>query len=112
MYYINYIAETPTKDEVLTQLACIDELWRSIGNGLGLRYNTLECLALDKTLNKTRLDNVIEMWLNMKDECGDTPVTWNTIINVIKGPLVQRKDLAMKIYEYLKQEILRQLSGK
>ena len=112
MYYINYIAETPTKDEVLTQLAYIDELWRSIGNGLGLRYNTLESLAKEKTLNKARLDNVIEMWLSMKDECGDTPVTWNTIIDVIKGPLVHHKDLAMKIYEYLKQGSLRQQSGK
>ena len=112
MYCINYVAETPTKDEVLTQLACIDELWRSIGNGLGLSYGMLECLVIEKTSKETRLDRVIEVWLNMDGQHGGAPVTWNTIVDIIKGPLVQDKYLAMKIYEYLKQESLRQQSGK
>ena len=40
------------------------------------------------------------------------PVTWNTILDVIKGPLVQTKALAMSIYEFLKQESSVQQSGK
>ena len=62
--------------------------------------------------NQTRLDHVVERWYTMYGHHGGTPVTWNTIIDVIKGPLVQRKDLAMEIYEYLKQESSKQQSGK
>ena len=52
--------------------------------------------------NQSRLDHVIQTWLNMDDQ--GFPVTWNTILDVIKGPLVQNKALAREIYEYLKQQ--------
>ena len=35
---------------------------------------------------------------------GGAPVTWTTIFDAIKGPLVQNIALTMKIYEYLKQQ--------
>ena len=38
----------------------------------------------------------------MDNQGEGVPVTWNTILDVIKGPLVQKKALVMKIYEYLK----------
>ena len=40
------------------------------------------------------------------------PVTWNTILDLIKGPLVNKKALAMRIYDNLKQESSLQQSGK
>ena len=62
--------------------------------------------------NQERLDHVLQKWMEMDGQDGGAPVTWNTIIDVIKGPLVQCKDLAMEIYEYLKQENSKQQSGK
>ena len=54
--------------------------------------------------NRTKLNDVIQRWFDMDDEDEGAPVTWNALIDVIKGPLVQNKALAMKIYEYLKEE--------
>ena len=51
-----------------------------------------------------RLSEVIENWLDMNGEGKGTPVKWITILDVIKGPLVNNKAHAMTIYEYLKQE--------
>ena len=62
--------------------------------------------------NQAKLDRVLQMWLDMDGQGGGAPVTWNTILDVIKGPLVQNKALAMRIYEYLKQESSVQQSGK
>ena len=54
--------------------------------------------------NQAKLDHVLQMWLDMGGEAGFTPVTWITILDVIKGPLVQNKALAMRIYQNLKQQ--------
>ena len=43
-----------------------------------------------------------------------TPVTWKVIVDVVKGPLVQNKAVAMEIYKSLKQQDPKQqnTSGK
>ena len=94
------------------QLASIDAKWFRIGEGLGVSYGFLQAIGRANLSNQVILEQVIERWLELDGEGESAPVTWNTILNVIKGPLVQRKDLAMEIYEYLKQESLRQQSGK
>lgn len=104
----NIIVETfsgkPTRLEVLTHLASIDHLWRSVGNGLGVSYNVLQGLADSSMSNQTRLDHVIQTWLDMDGHGEGVPVAWSAIIDVIKGPLVQHKNLAKKICQYLQQE--------
>ena len=52
--------------------------------------------------NQTKLERVIQMWLDMDDLV--VPATWKTILDVIKGPLVQNRALAREIYQYLKQQ--------
>ena len=101
-YFIVLTVEKPTRLEVLTQLVDIDASWRSIGDGLGLKDNYLQGLAQHNDLDQRKLGHVIQKWLDMdgQDECA--PVTWNTILDVVKGPLVQNKSQAMRIYEYLK----------
>ena len=54
--------------------------------------------------NQIRLSHVIQSWLGMNGQDGGAPVTWNTILDVVKGPIVDNKRLAMSIYEYLKQQ--------
>ena len=62
--------------------------------------------------NQSRLDHVIQTWLNMDGQDGGAPVTWKTILDVIKGSLVQNNALAREIYEYLKQKSSVQQSSK
>ena len=104
LYLIVLTVERPTRCEVLIQLACIDALWHSIGDGLGVSDNVLQGLANANMQNQTRLSHVIQSWLDMDGQGEGAPVTWITILDVVKGPLVKKKGLAMKIYEYLKQE--------
>ena len=87
---------------MLSKLTAIDASWRSIGNGLALSYNFLQGLDESNKSNQIRLDHVLQMWLNMDGKA--TPVTWKTIIDVVKGPLVQNKPLAIKIYHDLKED--------
>ena len=94
----------PRRLEVLTQLVCIDTLWRSIGNGLGVSFNVLQGLAESNQSNQEKLDQVIQKWLDMNGKDEGAPVTWITILDVLKGPLVNKKALAMKIYQSLKEE--------
>ena len=104
LYLIVLTVERPTRREVLIQLANIDALWRSIGDGLGVSDNVLQGLANANMQDQTRLGHVIQTWLDMNGQGEGAPVTLKTILDVVKGPLVKKKALAMKIYEYLKQE--------
>ena len=111
IFYVNIlIAERPTRHEVLIQLACIDASWRSIGNGLGVSFNFLQGLAESNHSNQVKLDQVIQRWQEMDGKDEGAAVTWSTIFDVVKGPLVQNKTLAMKIYDNLKQESYAQQS--
>ena len=103
LYLIVLTVERPTRYEVLIQLACIDASWRSIGEGLRVGYNVLKGLDESNKPNQTRLSEIIQTWLDMHGQGEGAPVTWITILDVIKGPLVQNKALAMKIYKNLKQ---------
>ena len=103
LYLIVITVERPTRYDALNKLACIDASWRSIGEGLRVGYNVLKGLDESYKPNQTRLSEIIQTWLDMNGQGEGAPVTWMTILDVIKGPLVQNKALAMKIYENLKQ---------
>ena len=103
LYLIVLTVERPTRYDLLMQLACIDASWRSIGEGLRVGYNVLKGFDESNKTNQTRLSEIIQTWLDMNGQDEGAPVTWMTILDVVKGPLVQNKALAMKIYENLKQ---------
>ena len=103
LYLIVLTVERPTRREVFIQLADIDALWRSIGDGLGVSDNDLQGLANANMQDRTRLGHVIQNWLDMNGQGEGAPVTWMTILDVVKGPLVKKKAHAMTIYEYMKQ---------
>ena len=104
LYLIVLTVERPTRRDVLIQLVDIDALWRSIGDGLGVSNNVLKGLAESNMSNQIRLGEVVQKWLDMNGQGEGASVTWITILDVVKGPLVQNKAHAMTIYEYLKLE--------
>ena len=119
LYYVSYykcddmtftqimLVEKPRKLAVLNHLVCIYAKWREIGNGLGLSSNFLTSLAQSLVSDKIKLEHVIQEWIQLDGQCTSdgqsTPVNWKTIIDVIKGPIVDNKALSIKIYQYLKQ---------
>ena len=103
-YLIVLLVSQPKRLEVLKQLVCIDTLWRNIGTGLGVSFNILQGLAESNQPNLAKLDQVIQQWLDMNGKDDGAPVTWITILDLLKGPLVDNKARAMKIYQSLKEE--------
>ena len=67
-----------------------------------MSFDDLEGLAQRNDSDQTRLDYVIQKWFDMDGQGEGAPVTWNTILDVVKGPLVQNTTRAIRIYEYLK----------
>ena len=102
----------PDKLKVLTKLVCIDASWRGIGLDLGVSYNDLQSLAESNLSDQTKLDHVLQKWIEMDGQA--TPVTWKVILDVVKGPLVQNKVVALEIYKSLKYSDANQqnISGK
>ena len=88
------------------KLAPHDALWRSIG--IGLRVSDNELVKLDRSCNpdQYKLDHVLQTWIEMDGQA--TPVTWKTILEVLRGPLVNNMALHNEIYQYLKQESTKQ----
>ena len=107
-----FLDNKPGKLEVLTKLVCINASWRGIGLDLGVSYNDLQSLAESNLPNQTKLDHVLQKWIEMDGQA--TPVTWKVILNVVKGRLVQNKAVAMEIYQSLKHQDAKQqnTSGK
>ena len=101
---IVHLVVKPTRREVLFQLACISASWREIGDGLGVEYNDLDSLTYSNLKDQTKLSKVIQKWIEMNGKDDGEPVTWITIIDLLRGQLVNNKDLAMKIYRSLKEE--------
>ena len=108
LYLIVLTVERPTRHEVLMQLAFINFQWRNIGNGLGVSYSDLQGLAERNDSNQTRLDQVIQNWLDMNGQGEGAPVTWKTILDVVKEPPIENITRTMRIYEYLKQSSVQQ----
>ena len=66
--------------------------------------NVLQGLAESNMSNQKKLDHVLQTWIKMDGHEQHSPVNWKTVLDVVKGPLVQNYDLAEKIEQDLKQE--------
>ena len=94
---LSYDATRPGIDdlnEVLTELAGNLVIWRSLGGGLGLDNGSLEVISYDKRdkAYDCMLQTIV-LWLNGNGHCA----TWQTLIDALKQPLVQKKELADQI---------------
>ena len=91
------LEDTPDKHELLNLLADIDNEWHKIGLSLKVGNNVLKGLTHKKIENILKLDEVLENWITTKS----SPVTWDTVIAAMKGPLVNNVQKAEEIIEYL-----------
>ena len=76
--------------------------WIEIGESLCIPYHYLKELQYSRLPDVHKLSTMLQIWIDMK--CR--PVTWQTIIDVVKNPPVDNKASANEIYHFLsKQEL-------
>ena len=79
-------------------LAPISSKWDLMSRELGVDIDDLN------KSDDIKLNKVIQKWVETKP----TPTTWDNIIEVVKGPILQRQDLADTIKKYLDQILIEQ----
>ena len=90
--------KAPTEHELLNLLADISNLWREIGSSLKVPHNILDGLKRNQESDAIKLSQVIHSWSSTTES---HLVTWETVINAIKGPVVNNNKKANEIHEHL-----------
>ena len=90
--------KTPTKYELLNLLADISNLWYEIGLSLKVPRSILDGLRRRQDSDAIKLSEVIHSWLTTTES---HLVTWETVIDAIKSPIVNNIEKANKIHEHL-----------
>ena len=90
--------KVPSKHELLNLLADINDKWYEIGVSLKVPQNVLNGLTSSQLSNTYKLDQVIESWLTTTES---HLVTWETVIDAIKSPIVNNIKKANKICQHL-----------
>ena len=91
------LREAPGHTELCRLLATINHEWNEIGLAFSVSHNVLEGLRLERDSNIRKLSQVISSWIETKS----SPVTWETVISAIEGPIVNNKNKADEIRDYL-----------
>ena len=95
--------EAPNVHDILELLADISNKWMEIGLAIGIPDSVLSGLQLSHESNILKLSRVLQSWMTTQ---SSSPVTWETIISAIEGPIVNDKRKADEIRQHLgKQKI-------
>ena len=97
MFFLDILKESPYHNEALSQLADISAKWEEIGLALKVSRNELDGLQHDHSSITVKLSKVITLWMESKS----SPVSWETLISAIEGPIVNNKQKAKEIRDYL-----------
>ena len=85
---------------MLNQLASIKAKWSELGEGLCVDDGDIESIRQSTLRDEGKLSAVLQKWMDTMK----TPVTWEKIIEVVQGPLVQKAVVAAQIRSFLSQE--------
>ena len=88
--------KTPTEHELLDLLADISNLWREIGLSLKVPHDILDGLRRNQESNAVKLSEVIHSCLTTTES-----LTWETVIDAIKSPIVNNIKKATEICQHL-----------
>ena len=89
--------ETPTQYELFELLSDINDKWYEIGLSLQVHRDILDDLKHSQKTNLIKLHAVIDKFLTTQP----SPVTWVTVISAIESPVVNDKNIADLIHQYL-----------
>ena len=97
MFFLD-ILKVPNHKEALTLLADISADWEKIGIALNISQNDLKGLQQENIDKTVKLSRLIAKWMETESL---SPVSWETLISAIEGPIVNNKKKAKKIRKYL-----------
>ena len=90
--------KTPTEYELLNLLADVSNLWYDIGLSLKVPHSILDDLMSSTKNRKYKLVQVIYSWLTTTES---HLVTWETVIDAIKSPIVNNNKKVTEIHQHL-----------
>ena len=88
--------KVPEHIDLLNQLAKIKHKWYELGLSLQVEENVLESLQNGSNDIK-KLSKVLTSWRDTKS----SPLTWENIIEIVEGPIVEDTLTAENIRKYL-----------
>ena len=88
----------PDTSLLCSLLANINDKWNEVGIALGVQENVLSGLHQRQDSNTLKLFEVINSWITTE---STSPITWETVISAIEGPVVDKKQGAIEIRECL-----------
>ena len=94
------LKKRPEKIDLLNQLASIKAKWSELGEGLCVDDGDIESIRLSNLSDQGKLSAVLQKWMDTMK----SPVTWEKMIEVVQGPLVQKATVAVQIRSFLLQE--------
>ena len=97
--FITTLGKRPELRHLVQLLAPISSRWDLLGGQLGVEPNIIESLQNSNKPDKTRLTEILQRWIEMKP----TPVTWDNIIKVVGGSVVENQSVAITIQKSLKK---------
>ena len=100
------LAKPPNKSDLIQLMSSIAFRWYIIGEVLGIEYNYLASLQNKISSDIEKLVEVLQHWMDTMP----TPVTWNTILQVIESPPIESKITVMEMEMFLKCECSYSLS--
>ena len=102
------LKETPTENELFNLLYDISDKWYDIGLSLQVHRNVLDEIKQSEDNDETKLEKVINMWEDTKS----SSTTWETIITAAESSVINNKEIADMIRQYLKFSKLLLLSNE
>ena len=90
--------KAPTEHELHYQLADISDMWYEIGLSLKVSCRILNALTNSEKSNAYKLSEIIHSWLTTTES---HLVTWETVIDAIKGPIINHIKKANEICQHL-----------
>ena len=100
--------ETPNEYQILSRLIGISDKWYDIGLSLQVRRNVLDEIKQSEDNDVTKLKKVVNIWQDAKS----SSTTWETMITAAESPVINNKEIADEIRQYLQFSKLLLLSNE
>ena len=91
------LEKRPMKKDLLRLLNPIKYQWIEIGELLNIPYGDLKTLQSFPSPDANKLSEMLQIWIDK--QCS--PVTWQTIIDIVGNPPVKNKALVDEIRHFL-----------
>ena len=93
----------PNPRDLLSRVASeAKSKWRHVGIELGINKDNLDVISEEKD-PFDRYSKVFSQWEKKADP--NFPFTWRTVVNTLRSPIVEENSLAMKIENWLQNNL-------